>query len=57
MDFQETNKVEQLIANEGIPCTIGTSSVACKLCRYFINLLSKPQEAKKGEFVRDYRKR
>lgn len=45
------------MSHEGIPVTIGTTSVACKLCQYYINLLTKPQEGKKAEFAQNYRKR
>ncbi|XP_031626673.1 LOW QUALITY PROTEIN: uncharacterized protein LOC116342968 [Contarinia nasturtii] len=54
---QDANKVESLVANEGIQLTVGTTSVACKLCRYYVNALMRPQEAKKVEFAREYRKR
>lgn len=55
--IQESTKIESLIANEGIQVPVGNKSVACKLCRYYVNLLLRPQEAKKAEFVRDYKKR
>lgn len=55
--FQDANRVESLIANEGIHVNVGTTSVACKLCRYYVNMLMRPQESKKMEFIREYRKR
>lgn len=35
---------------------IGPTPVVCKLCRYYVNMLMKPQESKK-EFVKNYRRR
>lgn len=55
--FQEVSKIESLVANDGIAINVGITSIGCKLCRYYINMLMKPQEGKKGDFLKEHRKR
>lgn len=55
---QNIAKLEELLAAQGLPMTIGQSPIVCKLCRYFSNLLLKPPEkSQKVKFVKEYRRR
>lgn len=57
MSIQESEKLNQLLSEQGIPVSVDSTPVVCKLCRYYANLLLKPQEGKKAQFVKNYRKR
>lgn len=55
---QDVTKLEECLASQGLPFTIGQSPIVCKLCRYFSNLLLKPpEEPQKVKFVKEYRRR
>lgn len=57
--YQDIDKLEIKLTELGIPVSLGTTPVVCKICRYFANLLLKPPEPKtqKAQFIKTYRSR
>lgn len=57
---KDTNLLEKVLIDMGIPVQLGIGTAVCKLCRYFANLIMKPPDSSKSQkanFVKKYRKR
>lgn len=56
----ETNDLNNILNDMGIPVKLSDKPVVCKLCRYFANILFKPPEERpenSTNFFSEYKKR